>query len=494
MDAVGAIAAVRAYIGGAGMDYPADQLVADRFEAGWTVYAPVDVDTSDLVAFLQMPVGRAVFLIGDSGRIQQVSSSTPPRVFRQRFAETERRLARRAAVADPGDVAADVAAAFPTPAGDPSGAAAPGDAPALDAAVRQHTAEMLDEIGRELGVLGPPGWRRYDAVFAVTVRAEFARLEFETRDGWQPVQVPEAILGLVRAQRHTSAQLSSGPWWRLVMTVTGDGLLQADYDYGDEPFPVEQIQPAQHYRDDIDAYPRPVVPVWLAGYLAGPTAQGRSPVQAAAVSAADRAAGRVATASGDLGPLPEIWTRWAVLAAIFCGARSQWGPRIHAGVASFESDTRSGSSLYVLPGDRAVLSGGRWNSPLLTAAYHQHQPLPDLFTGAPEWVSDAVLNGRNHDGLLSFCYWWADGRWWRGRTEAVAELTDALPAVRSPQETLSATTAVVGPGVEGACQQLLAAVATRAASRDHLAAVFSQFADPDLDAAVDQLRVAQLGG
>lgn len=98
MDAREAIDAVTQHIRAAGLDYPTAGLAADRFEAGWSVYAPVQVDTSDPMAFLDMPVGRAVFLIGDSGRIEQVSSSTPPQVARRRFAEQERTFAQRTAV------------------------------------------------------------------------------------------------------------------------------------------------------------------------------------------------------------------------------------------------------------------------------------------------------------------------------------------------------------------------------------------------------------
>lgn len=98
MDAREAIDAVTHHIRAAGLDYPTAGLAADRFEAGWSVYVPVQVDTSDPMAFLDMPVGRAVFLIGDSGRIEQVSSSTPPQVARRRFADQERTFAQRAAV------------------------------------------------------------------------------------------------------------------------------------------------------------------------------------------------------------------------------------------------------------------------------------------------------------------------------------------------------------------------------------------------------------
>lgn len=95
MDAGEAIAAVENYIRGADLDYPTVGLLADRFASGWSVYAPFEVNTNDPAAFLDMPVGRAIFLISDSGRIEQVSSSTPPALARRRFAEQEQTLARQ---------------------------------------------------------------------------------------------------------------------------------------------------------------------------------------------------------------------------------------------------------------------------------------------------------------------------------------------------------------------------------------------------------------
>lgn len=93
-DRAHAISAVIDYLRRNGIDYPTTDLVADRFEAGWSVYAPVRVDTNDPDSFLDVPVGRAVFLIGDGGRIEQASTSQPPELARQRFAEQER-LRRR---------------------------------------------------------------------------------------------------------------------------------------------------------------------------------------------------------------------------------------------------------------------------------------------------------------------------------------------------------------------------------------------------------------
>lgn len=496
-----AVALVTEYIHEVGIDYPTTGLVADRFEAGWAVYAPVPVDTNDPGAFLDMPVGRAVFLVGDSGRIEQASSSTPPQLARQRFAEHERALARRAAAGESRAFMSEVADAF-----DDAGKGRPPVAASFtlvddaepayprkslrDEQIGEQASAMLEPIAQELATLGPPGWHEFNAVFALTVRAGTADCAFATESGWQPVVVPRSVMELVRAQREMSAQMSAGPWWRLMLTVTNQGQLRADYDYGDQPFPAGQLQPAQNYRDDVAAYPRSQLPVWLAGYLAGPAAQGRSPTQAAAAAAADQAAGRRPTETDDIEPLPDTWARWAVLAAIYIGARSQWGPRISAGIAWYESDSRSGSSLYVLPGDRAVLSGGHWNSPLLVTAYQHHEPLPDLYCGAPAWVNDAVLNTRNQNGLLSFCYWWANGRWWRGAVDTFDELDEPLPAIWTPQETVDAMTAVVGPGLDEACHHLLTVAADRAVTRDDVAAVFTQFADPDLDAAFDQLSLA----
>src|ERR687894_224249 len=89
MEATEAISLVSDWIRSRRLDYPTEGLAADRFEAGWSVYAPVDVDESDPMAFLDMPVGRSVFLVGDSGRIEEVSSSVPPRQAQARFAAAE---------------------------------------------------------------------------------------------------------------------------------------------------------------------------------------------------------------------------------------------------------------------------------------------------------------------------------------------------------------------------------------------------------------------
>lgn len=489
MDEAQAISTVVSWIRSTGMDYPTEGLEAERFEVGWCVYAPVAVDDSDPFAFLELPVGQTLFLVGDSGRVKLVSSSTPPRTAQDEFVFEE--LAARPAA--PGSEAAAFMTQFELAFRD----AAAGGPPVFrefhhvppddDAeATAAEAARLIDPIVRELARLGPPGWEQLTAEFSVTVSAEVAQLRFWVGEGSGLVPVPRAIAELVRRQRQVAARMPAGPWWRLLLAVADTGETSVEYDYGDEPFPDDQLLAAGHYRNDLDAYPRPHVPVWLAGYAAGPGAQGRSPRRAAFASDDTE----FAVAASGVPPLDDLWTRWAVLSAVFAGLGSEWGPRIHPGYAWFEDDHRSGSTLYVLPGGRAVLSGGRWNSPLLEAAYNGGRPLPDLYTGAPAWVTDPVLNTRTRNGLLSFCFWWTGDRWFRGPTDTTGELTSPLPPVRSAEETVHAMAAEAGS--TAACRHLLEAAARREATIEDVIAVLEARPGTDVFAAADQLSLAGL--
>jgi hypothetical protein len=508
VEAAQAIALVSDLVRDQRLDYPSDGLQAVRFQAGWRVYAPVDVDESDPMAFLDMPVDRSVFLVGDSGRIEETSTSIPPRQAHARFMAREAAAPRAHDVADQNESMAELKRRFseldaegpPTiseftivetpPEDDSPGQHASdlGDEPPIVAKASQ----LLDPIVHQLAQLGPQGWERFSAVFAFTVSAEVAQLRFWSDDRTGLVPVPEPIAQLVREQRKVAAAMPAGPWWRLLLTVTNHGEMTADYDYGDEPFPDDQLLAPEHYRNDIETYPRAQVPVWLAGYVAGPAAQGRAPRQAATAAAADTNAGRTATLTQDIPPLPDLWSRWAVLSATYVGTKSEWGPRIFPGYAWYENDRRSGSTLYLLPGGRAILSGGKWNSPLLEAAYNGDQPLPDLYTGAPAWVTDSVLNTRNRNGLLSFCFWWADDRWCRGTNDTADELDEPLPAVSNSDQVIQTMIGETGSNTEDHCRRLLTAASDRTATHNEVAAIFANHADADVDAAVNQLSQAGL--
>jgi hypothetical protein len=500
MEATQAIALVSDWIRSRGLDYPTEGLEADRFDAGWSVYAPVEVDESDPMAFLDMPVGRSVFLIGDSGRIEEVSSSVPPQQALDRFMANERAATRHTpSAATNGSHEAEFMAEFErqfseaTADGEPAVAeftivdAPPGGGvPADEAATAEEASRLIEPIVQQLAQLGPTGWEEFAAEFAFTVTAQVASLRFWSADRTGLVPVPQSVADLVRQQREVAARMPAGPWWRLLLNVTSRGETAVDYDYGDEPFPDDQLLAPEHYRSDLEAYPRERIPVWLAGYIAGPDAQSRPPRQAAA----ETSAGLAATPTDELPALRDLWARWAVLSAVYAGVGSNWGPRIYPGYAWFESDRRSGSTLFVLPGDRAVLSGGKWNSELLDAAYNGGQPLPDLYSGAPAWITDTVLNTRIRNGLLTFCYWWTDGQWYRGGTDTSGELDAPMPVIWSPNETVNAMVGQVGRPNE--CEALLTGAVSHTATRADVEAIFRDTPDADVYTAINQLNLAGL--
>lgn len=71
MDDAQAISLVLERIQSSGADYPAGDLTADRFDGGWCVYAPIMLaDDADLAT-------RSVFLVSETGRVEEVSSDAP---------------------------------------------------------------------------------------------------------------------------------------------------------------------------------------------------------------------------------------------------------------------------------------------------------------------------------------------------------------------------------------------------------------------------------
>ena len=290
-------------------------------------------------------------------------------------------------------------------------------------------AVLADRIVRGLRTGAPSGWQRLHVWFAVTVLDESARATADDGTSSVRFQVPEGVWDDVRQHRLGSAASETGPWWRLVVRIDADGA-EVDTDHGAEPFPGEQLFTPDAYLADLEHYPRQRLPVWLAAYVGRGEPQSRPPREAADGARADERAGTQATVvRGEL-PDPEVlWARWAVLSAAFVAAESGLGPRVVPSMGVFESSARCGSTFVLLPGDRAVLSGGVWDAPILDAAYNGGAAMPKLFAGAPEWVADPVLNPRVATGLLSFCYWWEAGQWHRGQSAAMQECAAALPAV-----------------------------------------------------------------
>lgn len=358
-------------------------------------------------------------------------------------------------------------------------------------------AAASDPVGRriaeELIALAPPGWYEMQAVFASTAVSELASVFFADEQG-HPVQVlpSEEVLALVRRHREASAALPGGPWWRLLVSASDSGEIVAEPDFGDEPFPEDHLFPPEAYRADLETFPRTRLPVWLAAYVGHDDRQSRPPEQAAERA---RAATRTPDIETTLPTLPLLVMRWAALAAGFVAAGSPWGPRVLPALGLFEGAGRSGSSLWLVPGDRAVLSGGVWNDPVLDAVYNTGAPMPDLYAGAPEWVSNQLLNPRAGSGLLSFCYWWEGGRWYRGAAPPAGEVAAAIPAVwtgESAADIVASLAEESGTGARDAAMELVLAAEHGMAERSMLVRLFGERGD--VDAALHQLLMAGAAG
>jgi hypothetical protein len=192
-----------------------------------------------------------------------------------------------------------------------------------------------------------------------------------------------------------------------------------------------------------------------------------------------------------------LWSRWAVLSAAFVAARSARGPRVLPSVAWFEGSSRSGSTLYVLPGGRAVLSGGRWDAPELSAVYNDGKPMPNFYAGAPDWVANPVLNPRAPSGLLTFCYWWENGRWFRGESPTADLFAAAVPGVWTVGTVADIIAGLIeerpNEPVRAAAGVLVSAAEVGVVTRETVTSVFSGEGDRfDLDGAMYQLSLAGL--
>ncbi|MEV6771281.1 hypothetical protein AB0N05_21940 [Nocardia sp. NPDC051030] len=366
--------------------------------------------------------------------------------------------------------------------------------------INEQARELSHRIARELAADGPEGWERLDAVFAWTVATQAWNVVYTAQERVARAEPSQATLLLVQEQREVAAQLPDGPWWRMRIVLTSAGEIQTDYDYGDEPFPDDQLFPPEAYQADLAEYPRRRLPVWLAAYVGNDGRQQRPPRLAAEQARMDRAKGiRGEASTTDFPPLPLLWARWTAIAATFAAIEAPQGPRILPSLAWYESTKRSGSTLYILPGDRAVISGGVWNSPELDAAYNGSTPMPELYAGAPDWVTDAILNPRTGSGLLSFCYWWDNGRWYRGGSPTGPGLAAAVPGIW----TADTTTEIMAGGLAEATggpltDQVKAALATLVAAAEAGVVTFDTIAaaiDParfDVDAALNQFSLAGL--
>ncbi|WP_280382504.1 hypothetical protein [Nocardia wallacei] len=350
-----------------------------------------------------------------------------------------------------------------------------------------------DAIGRALAAHAPAGWDRAHAEFAMTVSREAGHIVYSLGANTISMNAPESVLSVIRQIRTTSYRQNSGLWWRMLVELDESGAISIEYDYGNYPFPPGQLFEPDQYRADLATFPRPQLPVWLGAYVGHADRQLRTPQRAAEQACADRAGQVWATlADNEFPELPAMWARWATIAAAFVAARSDWGPRMMPATAVFEGSGHGGATLHLLPGSRAVLSGGVWNASTLDAVYNGGQPMPNLYAGAPNWVADSVLNPRAATGLLTFCYWWEAGHWYRGQSPTAEDCATAVPGMWTSVTVVEIIMGLVPDGDMDEAADLIAAAEAGTVTRDRLEAVFRRVPDADIEGALHQCLLAGL--
>ncbi|WOX20680.1 hypothetical protein [Streptomyces solicathayae] len=367
--------------------------------------------------------------------------------------------------------------------------------PAADPAVIDLADRQTLRLAECLIAEAPSDCRRITAVFALTLRSEASRVRHSTDRASTNAAPSPGALRLARELRRTTARLPRGPWWRMTLDLRIDGGIEVDFDHGDEPFPDEHLFAPEDYRADLEAFDWPAekLPTWLSAFVSHGGRQMRSPRKAAVPADTRGARSAQGVPENELSGLTEIWARWAVLSAAFVAAGSERGPRMQPSHARFQSSTGGGSTLWMLAGGRAVLSGGVRDAPGLADAYRGDAPHPELFAGAPAWVADPLLDERGKVGLMSFCYWWESGRWLRGESPKMEELATAMPGVWTSGTVagiVSELARAVARDTETAALRLVTAAEGGFAERGMLAEVFGNSEGADLDGAYHQLLMA----
>ncbi|NUS43396.1 MAG: hypothetical protein HOQ24_06885 [Mycobacteriaceae bacterium] len=198
--------------------------------------------------------------------------------------------------------------------------------------------------------------------------------------------------------------------------------------------------------------------------------------------------------TAELPELAVLWARWAVLAAAAVAVGSGRGPRILPSLGLFETPLDDGSTLVLLPGGRAVLSGGTHTDLPLEAVGSRGGP--KFFAGAPDWLSDPVLDTRAMSGRLSFCYWWDAGHWFRAESPHPEYCAAAIPGVWERAAVVDIVTGLIAKRssreLDDAVDHWVSAAEFGVVTSDVVERVFPDRDRYDLDGALSQLSLAGL--
>lgn len=191
-----------------------------------------------------------------------------------------------------------------------------------------------------------------------------------------------------------------------------------------------------------------------------------------------------------LPPFPQLWARWASIAAAFAAARIRRGPRMLPLLAWFESAVHDGSVLHALPGGQAVL-WGEIGTPQAAGIHHPDGPTNPISRSDSPLPSARPATDVD---VISFGYRWEADRWHPLGPPAPGRYTAALPGIWSTDETVDAITALAAGGLDegqrAAAVTMVCAAEIGTVTRAVVTDVFGDQGLFDIDSAMNQFAMA----
>ncbi|MEV0711668.1 DUF6881 domain-containing protein [Nocardia aurea] len=125
---------------------------------------------------------------------------------------------------------------------------------------------LLDQVMAEVAERAPDGWVRIEAI--VVLLGQIRRIEYEifTADG--PYDGPPLSLFPATAPELRDAMYveGRGTWFSLALTMWSSGEVSTSFDFDNRP--PSRASLGYVVRDDLEMYPRDVLPQWMVDELA----------------------------------------------------------------------------------------------------------------------------------------------------------------------------------------------------------------------------------
>lgn len=126
---------------------------------------------------------------------------------------------------------------------------------------------LLDRVLTEIADRAPKGWVRIEAVLVLLGQIRHIEFEISTADGPFDGPPPSLFPPTAPELRDVMYVEGRGTWFSLSLTLWSSGEASTAFDYDNRPSLRASL--GHVVRDDLEMYPRDVLPQWMVDELAG---------------------------------------------------------------------------------------------------------------------------------------------------------------------------------------------------------------------------------